>query len=974
MALAMALAPLPSSNAIETKAEPPAAPDSDLTPQELIRAAERAYAAADWPNAERHLATLVQTYHTTPELAETVRRARALWVTARLRLKLFDATTVDLLAIVLADPKLDPAVADELAFWRGLCHLQAGAFPDARAALAAYVAGQHLGSNHVPRGSLPARSARRAEAVLLQAMCLLQEEQPAEAAAFLAPQAASLRQQKLLEAAGRASVLRLHALVSAGEDDAALSLVREIQPFLGEVTQMVAFHSLTLQLGSRLLENNRPHDAIACLQRVWSRDRILAHQQAAHERFTSKLQSLRRSPGQEALALQLESLVDRLQRESETFAKTESFDAALRFRIAAAYRDLGRAREAALVLEDLLSRLPADAVVEKAALSLIQCWMQIERWPQAVAAADAWLAKFRRPDNPDVPMVRFLRASALHADRLPHDAELAFAAVHQLHPDHDLAPRALFLEGICLLEQDLHREALDAFAETRERYPTDEVLEDAAYWSAMAHSFDKHHDEARNLLRAYLNDYKDGARHATEARFRIAFSTFGLAEYPDAVTQFRSFVADHADSPLAAEAHLLLGDALGALGQLDEAVGAYRRVDRATNARFHEEAVFRIGQIYKTSEQPEALRAHFGTFMADHPSSPRLAEAVFWIGQSHQLSGHPEAAREAYWQVLAAHGDDPAAAGIEDILTAMPKLYPGPAAEEELVPHWSSLAAKARTRQTTLALRLRWAKARLLAKQEPEQSRAELAALHPLLDPRRHHPRIIADCADALRESARTAEARQLYLDLRKWHPRAIEKDRAFLGLGLLALDDRKPAEALEFFARFERESIDSPLLGEVARLKAVIFEEQGRDAEAQAQYERLLELPTAPRPLKAETLLKLGDLMASQGQDLKSTAYYERVYVSYGKYLPQVAAAYARRAAALERLNKQDEAIEVWRTLANREDLAPFPESARAHDRMQTLDPEWRPRPHDPSDPSRQVPATNTSAADTSATSPPSP
>jgi hypothetical protein len=60
-----------------TKAEPPAAPDSDLTPQELTRAAERAYAAADWPNAEIHLASLVQTYHATPELAETVRRARA---------------------------------------------------------------------------------------------------------------------------------------------------------------------------------------------------------------------------------------------------------------------------------------------------------------------------------------------------------------------------------------------------------------------------------------------------------------------------------------------------------------------------------------------------------------------------------------------------------------------------------------------------------------------------------------------------------------------------------------------------------------------------------------------------------------------------------------------------------------------------------------------------------------------------------
>ena len=944
MALAMTMALLPAARAIEATAEAPAAPEADLTPQELIRAAERAYAAADWPAAETHCASLVSTYHATPELAEPVRRARPLWVTARLRLKKFDAETLALLDQVLADPKLDPTAIDELAFWRGLCHLQTGAFDRARDAFADYVAGRHLGSSLLPPAALPLRGTRRAESLLLQGVCLLQDGRPAEAAAFLAPHIAPLRQQQRLEIAGRAAVLRLHCLAAAGDDATALALVRETQPHLAEVTQMVAFHLLTLQLGSRLLETGRPHDAIACLQRVWPRDRILAHQQAALDRFTRRLDDLRRSPGQEAMAVQLEGLLRRLDREMESFRKTESFDAALRLRLAAAYRDLGRAREAALVLEDMLARLPADPVVEKAALSLIQCWMQVERWPRAVAAAEAYLEKFKRPDHPDVPMVRFLKASALHADRNPHEAELAFAAVHQLHPGHELAPRALFLEGICLLEQELYREALDAFAETRQRYPEHDVVDDAAYWSAMATSFDKRHAEARDRLRAYLADYGVRARHAVEARFRIAFSTFGLAEYSDAVTQFQAFVAAHSDHPLAAEANLLMGDALGALGRIDDAIAAYRRVDRAVSARFHEEAVFRIGNALKVSEQPDALRAHFGKFMAEHPGSPRLAEAVYWIGQSHQQSGHSEAARETYWQVLAAHGNDPAAVGIEDVLSALAKLYPGATGGEELLAKLSDLAAKARSKHPTLTLRVRWAKARLLAKSRPEQAHAELAALLPLLDPRQHHPRLVADCADALRESGRASEARSLYLDLRKWHPRAVEKDRAFLGLGLLSIDEGKPAEALGFLARFERETVGSPMLGEVARLKARIFEDQGRDDDARIEYERLLELPTAPRQLKARALLQLGDLMARRQDDLKSTAYYERVYVSYGKYLPEVAAAYARRASALERLGRTEYATQVWRELADRVELAEFPEAAQARTRLRELDPAWQP------------------------------
>lgn len=947
MALAMTLTLLPAVRALEPTAVSPAAPPAttatptaaDLTPQELIQAAERAAVTADWPAVEAHCASLVTTWQATPELAEPVRRARPLWATARLQLKKYDPETLDLLDEVLADSRLDPATTDEMAFWRALCHLQTGSFAKAYDALTDYDTGRHLGPNLLPSPSLPLRGTRRAESLLLRGLCLLQDGRPGDAAAFLAPHLGPLREDQRPEIAGRAAVMCLHGLVTAGENDTALTLVRSLQPHLGEVTQMVALQSLMLQLGSRLLENNRPHDAIVCLQRVWSRDRILAHQQAALERVTRRLASLRQAPGHTPLAHQLEHLRQQLEKETERFRQSESFDAALRLRLAAAYRDLGRAREAALILEDMLERLPADAVVEKAALSLIQCWMQVERWPRAVAAADAYLGKFNRHDNPDIPMVRFLKATSLHADRRPHDAELAFATVHQLHPDHDLAPKALFLEGICLLEQELHREALDAFAETGQRYPQADAVEDAAYWSAMALSFEKRHAEARERLHAYLTEYRDRARHAVEARFRIAFSTFGLAEYTDAVTEFEAFLASHADHPLAAEAYLLLGDALGALGRLDDAMAAYRRVDRTTSERFHEEAVFRIGNVLKVSEQPDALRAHFGKFMAEHPGSRRLAEAVHWIGHSHQRAGHPETARDTYWQVVTAHGNNPEAAGIEDVLTTLATLYPLNAPDDELVTRLNDLATTAGSRQPTLALRALWAKARRLSRTNPERARSELAALLPQIEPRHHHPRLTADCADALRESGRRTEARTLYLELRKWHPRAIEKDRAFLGLGLLALDEGKPAEALDFLARFEQETIGSPLLGEVAALKAKLFEDQGRDDEARAEYDRLLELPAAPRPLKARALLRLGDLMARRQQDLKSTAYYERVYVSYGSCRAESATAYARRAAALERLGRPEAATEVWRELATRDELAEFPEAAEARTRLRALD-----------------------------------
>ena len=104
-----------------------------------------------------------------------------------------------------------------------------------------------------------------------------------------------------------------------------------------------------------------------------------------------------------------------------------------------------------------------------------------------------------------------------------------------------------------------------------------------------------------------------------------------------------------------------------------------------------------------------------------------------------------------------------------------------------------------------------------------------------------------------------------------------------------------------------------------------------------------MLEMPAAPRELKAQTLLLIGDLLTRQNQDLKSTAYYERVYVSYGKYRPEVAAAYWKRGEALDRLGRPEAALQVWQELATRRDLATLPETARAIEQLNTRCPHWR-------------------------------
>ena len=66
-------------------------------------------------------------------------------------------------------------------------------------------------------------------------------------------------------------------------------------------------------------------------------------------------------------------------------------------------------------------------------------------------------------------------------------------------------------------------------------------------------------------------------------------------------------------------------------------------------------------------------------------------------------------------------------------------------------------------------------------------------------------------------------------------------------------------------------------------------------------------------------------------GERQEALAYYERVYLTYGRYAEQVAAAYWARGQVLESLGEDEAAREVYVELVGREDLASYPEYASA-------------------------------------------
>ncbi len=917
--------PAPASPPAEAN---PATIETD-GPVELLERGRAAFAANDFAGAEAALEKFVVDYGAAEEAKEAARLHRPLVAISKVGLKKFDEA-LKWIDESLLDPKIEKALSDELRFWRGICLMTTGELVGAQRAFGEYWADE----TH--------NAFKRYEALLLFATLYLQQDFPAEAADFLESQLPQVREASP-EAASRAVVLELHCRLVAGQHDHALAVIRREHANLGSMTQVISFQSLALRLGATFLDGKRYHDAITCLQRIWPRQRLVDYQNQKIAEIGERIAMLEARPNTQGTVFQLRAILGRVERELENFSKTENFDSALRLRLAMAYQGLGRYRESALILEDMLASMPPDPLVESATVAQIQCWMETKHWTRAVAAAERYEEVFG-DEGKSLATVLFLKAEALR-ENLDHGAaQLAYGELVERFPKDPFAGKAMFMQGFLYLQQDDNEGALYQFDQVQRQYPDSDLVEDADYWSGMAYSFSALYEEARSHLEGYLKRHKT-AKYRKEATFRIAVCTFSLADYHGAIEKLEAFNAAYPGDPLTDEANLLLGDAYFSEGKNDEGFAAYERV-RPESGRFFEDAWFKKGNALKLLEDLPAMREHFTKFVADHPASGRLPEAVYWIGWTHIQEDEFGRARDIYWKTIEDLGDDPDRHTMTDLLAGLPKVYQsgGAAGREELVTKLRLLKARAGVQgKTTLALRSGWA---LSLVSEGDRARIELLDIAKWVDPRIHEPTISVAVAEAQLASENRLVAKQLFSDIRRWHPRAVERDRIYRGLGEIAAATGETEEALAFYERFERETAASVHLGEVRMKMADLLTTAGRGGEARATLEKTLETAGVTAATKAEVLLRLGQSHVADREHEKAIVYFERVYVAYGKFGEMNAKAYWGRGQSLEQLQLRREALETYEEMIAREELADFAEVADAKRRIEILRREFPPAP----------------------------
>ena len=902
-----------------------------LTAQEYYANAERLYVDGKYSEAADLYKQLIADYSQSKEAAEAIRNIRYRHAMCYVHMKKLGDAIEPIQIALQQQPPFQTSEIQELQFWLGVANTEDKNYEEARTALEKFLTLFPAGADRNPAYVQQYPAAMKIpEAKILIGSTWLLDEKYKEAAAYFG----AIKKGMIPENRSRAVVLELYALLEDDQNEAAMKLIEEEYPHMGDLIQLVTFQSLTLELGNRWLEAGEYRKAILCLQRVWPSDRLLKHQQARLEELQSRLQAAEANPkGDPYTKFLLAQLIQKVKREVENFEKIQSFDAALRMRLATAYQAMKRYREAALILEDMLEKMPADKIVEKASVNLVQTWFEIERWPKVTEAADAFAKKF--PDSSSLPMVEYLAGIAAQKDQRFDESVATFDKVQK--GDSDFAPRALFMKGFTLLLAEKNKEAIEAFEKFLAKYPSHEMAESSAYWRGMGYSLDKQYEKARTAMDDYLRKYKDG-QYAGNAVFRKAYCAQQLEDYKTSIKELYAFLRAYAGHEEISEARVLLGDALMNEGQMEEGIAAFKGIPKS-DTRFYEEGVFKVGKALKLMEEPDRYLDLMQDFQKQNPRSPRVAEAIYNIGWVFRQKEQPEKARDVYWDAIKEYGDDASIRSVEDLFPAVARLYKGEEGTAQYLALLQDLKEDAeKTGKQTLLMRTLWARASALKKSNPSESARLLCEASKLANVQTTNPLLLADFAEALLAAGEEKEGETMSIDLVKWNPRAPQKDRALANLGFLEMKRGHDKAALDYFDRFEKQTLGSRVFGQVLLAKEELLQKRGDKAAALAALEAVLANKYSSGSEKAEALYREGEIHMAEGKPELAVPYFQRIYVMHGRWGEWVAKAYFRSGEAFEKLKDTLSARKTYQELAGKEDLEKFPESQLAKDRLQAL------------------------------------
>jgi tetratricopeptide (TPR) repeat protein len=761
--------------------------------------------------------------------------------------------------------------------------------------------------------------------------------------------------------AGEALLALVQALLATGRTDDAFTEIGNLLENPAGLDDLAAPLALALSAADAQARVGA-HDAVVSRLQTLPSGRRLLELQRQH---TAALAVQLRDNPDPALRAPLTAKLDAARAALARMEKDGALELPRQLRLAAALLKLDHPWEAALLYGDLLTRFPAapDRVFALHGLALAR--EHTGRHEEAMLACRRLLDDF--PGHTLAPEAaeqggRLALRLGRNADALAFYAFAADAA--KKSGDAARLDRArLALADTRFAASDWDGARADAESYLRES-PAGAERERMAYLVALTWMAAHNYARAEPALRNFLAQFPQSASRA-DAAYRLAYCRHARQEHSAALAACDEWLKEHADAPLVRAAVLALkGDILAALKRPADALNAYRIAAESpgTSDEVLQHALAESARLLAEQRDWDGTVELFQAAMARAPRSPLAPGWAAQAAQAHLRANRPDAA----WELVAGRVGgilrDAANDSAEEMLALMAQIQirrqsagsrptPPPAGEQQeaktAAPPATATSLAERllpdpAQRTPLALaRLALFEARLLqADGKNAEADALLATATRDTPPERLSAPLLAEAGEALLRQGAATRAAVFFESLLARFPKSDWRDLAHTGLGDLALARGDGAAALAAYTAALGSDGAPHRLREATVGQARALFQLGRLGEA----EQLFTTIAATREWRGEStalsLYFLGAIAVRQGDPARGLAFFQRVYVSQGRFPEWVARAYLDSGLALEKLNQPAEAAATYREMLADERLRDRPETAAARARLNALPP----------------------------------
>ena len=416
---------------------------------------------------------------------------------------------------------------------------------------------------------------------------------------------------------------------------------------------------------------------------------------------------------------------------------------------------------------------------------------------------------------------------------------------------------------------------------------------EATYWKGMLAYYQGLDEEAQATFSAFKQKYPKNL-HLADVEFRLAAILYRREDYLGAQKALRTVLERYPEYDNAKEVKNTLGDALGATGELAEALAAYKGnlpQEKEKPDNFACYALLKAAEIYEVLGRPKLAMDLLEPYLLSEGTIGFRGEALSAYLCSCRILGEKEKAKSAAWKLWLRTKDDLAEGEALGALTAGLQFAEDAGAYREALKKEAALELE---KGKTGA----YAKACLFLKDDEGLGKLKYKTLGPESLRRRL----------VLAKEKRGGEAENLAKYLTEEFPKASVASEGWLCLAERCVEKARYLEAEAYLEEGEESFMRMEDLYRRDELQGVSLFRQGKTEEALQKFLALLGQKGLPPEKKAALLLLAGDCYQKTGKIGEALGYYQRIYVMYQGEKKAVKEAYEKSLACFRALGRTND------------------------------------------------------------------